>query len=74
MTNLMQLNDQFGIDNSVVFKEDPEGNVRVEILNSYATASIMMQGAHLISWVPKDEQPVIWLSREAKFGSVQAEE
>jgi glucose-6-phosphate 1-epimerase len=65
----MQLNDQFGIDNSVVFKEDPEGNVRVEILNSYATASIMMQGAHLISWVPKDEQPVIWLSREAKFST-----
>jgi D-hexose-6-phosphate mutarotase len=53
----------------VVFKEDPEGNVRVEILNSYATASIMMQGAHLISWVPKDEQPVIWLSREAKFST-----
>jgi glucose-6-phosphate 1-epimerase len=35
--------------------------------NDHASASILLQGAHLMTWAPKGEKPVIWMSREAKF-------
>ncbi|GKX62573.1 D-hexose-6-phosphate mutarotase [Pragia fontium] len=32
-----------------------------------ATAAIALQGAHLLSWQPKGEMPVIWLSQSSQF-------
>jgi len=67
MNDVTLLNKQFGIDKHIIFKESVGRQAVVEIVNSHSTASIMLQGAHLISWVPKGEKPVVWLSKDAKF-------
>jgi len=62
------LDQRFGITGEVVFKEGPNGQGVVEISNGLAMASIALQGAHLMSWAPHQEELVIWLSPNAKFG------
>lgn len=65
-----QLNNKFSfqtINNSLHFKMG-EGDIPlIEITNEYASALISLQGAHLLSWKPTNEQEVIWLSDEASF-------
>lgn len=67
MSELDTLNKQYGIPGEVVFKMGPGDQPVVEVSNQSATATIVLQGAHLISWVPNGEQQVIWLSEDAKF-------
>ncbi len=62
-----QLNSKFGIKDQVVFKTGAGGLTMVEVSNAKASATIALQGAHLLSWVPKGQPPVIWLSTAAKF-------
>lgn len=68
--DLKQLNLDFGIQNddtTLHFITGKGDAPVVEIQNQYVTAAICLQGAHLISWIPKGEEDVIWLSDEAKF-------
>lgn len=51
----------------VMFREGPGALESVEIENRHATARIALQGAHLLCWQPRDEEPVIWLSGGARF-------
>jgi glucose-6-phosphate 1-epimerase len=67
MTDVSALNDQFSLAGQLVFKQGPGGLVVAEVNNKKGTALIALQGAQVLSWAPKDEQPVIWLSKEAKF-------
>jgi len=68
MTTAQQLNKQFGIGEQLIFSEDPSGLVVAEINNAEATATLCLQGAHLMSWRPKNQVvPVVWLSRDAKM-------
>ncbi len=63
-TDLAALNKRFGILNQVVFK--PEGGLTVAVVtNGLATATIALQGAHVMTWAPRGHRPVIWLSRAA---------
>lgn len=63
------LNERFGLRGQVVFKEGAGGLAVVEVANSHATATLALQGGHLMRWAPRSQPPVIWLSRAAKFGS-----
>jgi glucose-6-phosphate 1-epimerase len=51
------------------FCEKPNGFAVVNINNAFASATIAMQGAHLMSFQPKGEEPLIWMSPEAKLVS-----
>jgi D-hexose-6-phosphate mutarotase len=51
----------------VTFKEGPGGLVAVEVANIQGTATIALQGAHVLTWAPRGQQSVIWFSRAAKF-------
>jgi len=62
------LNDDFGIEGQLSFRDAGDGFIIIDIDNSHCTASVAMQGAHLMTWTPKDEQPVIWMSPVAKLG------
>jgi len=62
------LNDDFGIEGQLAFRDAGDGFIVIDIDNSHCTASIAMQGAHLMTWTPKGEQPVIWMSPVAKLG------
>jgi len=68
MTTVQQLNEQFSIGEQLFFREDPSGLIVAEINNAEATATLCLQGAHLMSWRPKNQAvPVVWLSRDAKM-------
>lgn len=68
MATAQQLNTQFGINGHLVFREDASGLVVADISNAQATASLCLQGAHLMTWQPGSQAvPVIWLSRDAKL-------
>lgn len=70
MAAAQQLNTQFGIDGQLSFREDASGLIVAEISNAQATASLCLQGAHLMSWRPKSQAlPVVWLSRDAKLAA-----
>ena len=65
MNIVEKLNQRFGITNAVSFIQLPNGFVEVEINNSHASASIAMQGAHLMRFQPAGQQPLIWISPDA---------
>ncbi len=68
MDAIQKLNRNFGIVGQLDFRENAGGLIIAEISNAQATASICLQGAHLMGWQPKSQsEPVVWLSRDAKF-------
>jgi len=63
------LNDDFGIAGQLAFRNAGDGFIVIDIDNSHCTASVAMQGAHLMTWNPKKgQQPVIWMSPVARLG------
>ena len=70
MNNVDSLNNKFSIDegNTFLHFKMGEGEIPiVEIKNDQATAIISLQGAHVLSWIPVNNEDVIWLSKDAKF-------
>jgi len=70
MITAQQLNAQFGLKGQLEFREDNSGLIVAEISNKMASASICLQGAHLMTWKTASQSvPVIWLSRDAKLAA-----
>ena len=70
MTTAQQRNTQFGLKGQLSFREDVSGLIIADINNTQATASLCLQGAHLMTWQPKSQPvPVVWLSRDAKLAA-----
>ncbi len=64
------LNTQFGIKGHLDFIEDASGLVIAKIDNVQGSASLCLQGAHLMTWQPRSQKiPVVWLSKDAKLAS-----
>jgi D-hexose-6-phosphate mutarotase len=61
------LNSQFAITGHLHFAEGPGGLVVASVENGQATAMVALSGGHVMTWAPKGEQPVLWLSGYAKF-------
>jgi D-hexose-6-phosphate mutarotase len=49
------------------FSEPAPGFISIEVTTAFSKATIALQGAHVTSWQPKGQKPVIWLSKAAKF-------
>lgn len=64
---LADLNQRFGISNHLNFTEIAGGLIAAKIHNAHASASIALQGAHLMTFQPSGQEHVIWLSKYAKF-------
>lgn len=62
-----ELNRRFGAGGAITFKEHAPGFPVLELDNGQARATIALQGAQVMTWAPRGQQPVIWLSRAAKF-------
>ena len=70
-----QLNRQFGLDhkdNTLSFRNGRGDIPVIEICNRHASALISLQGAHVLSWIPLNEEggkneDGIWLSQDAVF-------
>jgi len=68
--NIENLNQQFAISTpemrlSIV--KGKGGIPLIEVKNQLAEARISLQGAHILSWLPGDQNEVIWLSEDASF-------
>lgn len=67
MSVLNSLNQKFAIENHVQLREIADGAIVAEVANAHALANIVLQGAHVATFQPRGEEPVIWLSPNAKF-------
>jgi len=66
------LNKNFSFQNEnnyLIFKSGQGDIPVVEIKNNQASATISLQGAHVLSWKPRDQDDVIWLSNDAIFAA-----
>jgi glucose-6-phosphate 1-epimerase len=61
------LNQNFGIEGEVAFREDDRGALVSEIRNASGSGAIAIQGAQVLSWTPAGQAPVVWLSPAARF-------
>jgi D-hexose-6-phosphate mutarotase len=62
------LNEKFA-QPGLTFNEGAGGLVFAEIDNALSSATICLQGAHVVTWKPKSEtEPVVWVSDMAKYG------
>ncbi len=61
------LNQKFGITGQLEFVQDAGGLVIAHITNKHAQSRIALQGAHVMTFQPAGEQPVLWLSSAAKL-------
>ncbi|MBI3902564.1 MAG: D-hexose-6-phosphate mutarotase [Nitrosomonadales bacterium] len=61
------LNQRFGIAGQLEFTQETNGLVVARIANTHALCAIALQGAHLMTFQPTHEQPLIWLSPVARL-------
>jgi len=66
-SELDTLNKQYALPGKLAFGPGPGGLAVAVVSNSHARAMIALQGAHVMTWTPHGQQPVIWLSRAAAF-------
>jgi glucose-6-phosphate 1-epimerase len=67
MADMAVLNHEYGITGKVNFKAGAGDLPLVELSGAHGNAIVALQGGHLLSWIPRGGQPVIWLSKDAKF-------
>ncbi|BBL73246.1 D-hexose-6-phosphate mutarotase [Methylomagnum ishizawai] len=63
---LSDLQKRFGLSGTVDFTER-HGMPVVEVNNAQGSGVLALQGAQLLTWAPKDQAAVVWLSPQAKF-------
>ena len=63
---LSELNRLFAIP-GLTFELGKGGLLRAVVNTPACHGEIVLQGAHVTSWVPARQQPVIWLSRKSNF-------
>jgi D-hexose-6-phosphate mutarotase len=65
---LDDFNRRFAVPNQLGFRDVGNGLIVAEVANARATATISLQGGHLMSWRPATQaEPVIWLSKLARL-------
>jgi glucose-6-phosphate 1-epimerase len=63
--DIAQLNEHFGIPGVLAFHQRDSGLIYADVTTPQAKATVYLQGAHLTSWQPAGQQPVIFLSRKS---------
>ena len=74
MTNrtIDSLNQEYRISDYLVFKEGSNGLIFAQVKNESASAQIFLHGAHVTSFIPNDQEPVLFLSALSQFESGKA--
>lgn len=61
------LNTRYGLQDHIIFEEKPEGYPIVHLHAPGATASVAAHGAHVLSFIPEGQEPVIWVSELSHY-------
>ncbi len=64
---LETINRQFAIDKQLIFIAGPGGLPVIQFKTRQASATVALQGAHVMDFQPRDASPVLWLSRLSHF-------
>jgi len=64
---IAELNQRFGIDTRLTFIPGPREIPVAGLKNEYGTAAVALLGAHVLNYQPWGAEPVLWLSRQARF-------
>jgi len=67
MTTIEELKRRFASADFLSFTENESGFISIQVTTAFSTASIALQGAHVMTWQPIGQKPVIWLSTKARF-------
>ncbi len=67
MSQAAELNRRLAIADFLAFEELPDGFVVAHVTTPEATASVALQGAHVMRYQPAGQAPLIWLSKLAKL-------
>jgi glucose-6-phosphate 1-epimerase len=70
--DLAQLNEHFGLPGVLAFDATASGLIKAEITTPQASATVYLQGAHLVAWQPAGQQPVIFTSRKTELAPGKA--
>lgn len=67
--NIAQATKVSSREDGLSFYESADGLVTICVENALASATLALQGGHLIHWQPRHAaDPVLWLSKRARFG------
>ena len=69
---LAKLNQKYGIRDHLVFNKGSGGIVVAEIKNRHAEATVALHGGQILSFRPRAQAPVLWLSRKSYFQTGKA--
>ena len=64
---ITDLNHQFGIPEIVKIVEGHGGLTKVEVTSRSAQGEIYLHGAHVTSWIPADEEEVLFVSSQSQW-------
>lgn len=67
MESLRDLQRRFAGADFLSFSEKAPGFIAIDVETPFSTATLALQGAHVMTWQPKGQKPVIWLSKAEKF-------
>lgn len=71
-SELATLNQTYGIQDQLAFKEGLGGLAIAAMQNDYGEATVALHGGHVLSFRPRGQAPVLWLSRHARFEAGRA--
>ena len=69
---LAELNQKFGIPDHLCFSAGAGGLLLAQVRNAVAQSDMALQGAHVVSFIPHGQAPLLWLSPLAQFGPGKA--
>lgn len=62
-----ELNNKFGIADTLKFITESSGITYTCIANDYATAKISLHGAQILSFRPREQEDILWVSKKSIF-------
>ncbi len=65
--SLALLNQRFALNGQLRFEAGPGGLPAVYIANVHTQAALVLQGAHVLSYQPRGQEPVLWASSFGHF-------
>lgn len=65
--DLDMLNSRHALAGALRFSRAGDGPTLAEIDNALGSASIALEGGQILTWAPKGQEAVVWLSPQAKY-------
>ncbi len=67
MQTLEMLQAQFALTDELTFESGPNGLIFARIHNASADAALSLQGAHVMTFQPHGQAPVLWMSQQSFY-------